>query len=129
MRESHSEGVGGTGVLVGGTGVAVAVGARGAIAVSYYDFRFNGPEPGLLTDYWLVQCRPSASTPASNPASWGGEARLTTSSFNLEAAVDWFGLFIGDYEGLAATGNGFIATFGAVDGNGVTSIFSRRVGQ
>ena len=54
--------------------------------------------------------------------------RLTARSFDVESAMDWFGLFIGDYEGLAGTANGFIATFGAVDGNGVTSIFSRRVG-
>jgi len=74
-----------------------------------------------------VQSRPSATTPATSPASWGGEVRLTARSFDLEAAMDWNGLFIGDYEGLAAVGDGFIATFGAVDQNGITSIFARRL--
>lgn len=107
----------------------VAVAADGTIAVSYYDFRYNDPNAGLLTDCWVVQCHPSATTPATNPGNWGGEVRLTARSFDLEAAVDWFGLFIGDYEGLAATGNGFIAAFGAVDENGITSIFARRVSR
>ena len=56
-------------------------------------------------------------------------ARTRATSFDLDAALDWVGLFIGDYEGLAAAGNGFIAAFGAVDQNGVTSVFARRVGQ
>jgi hypothetical protein len=106
----------------------IAVRADGTIGVLYYDFRFNDSNPAALTDCWLVQCSPSTTTPATTAASWGSEVRLTAQSFDIEAAIDWFGLFIGDYEGLAATGKGFIASFGAVDGNGVTSIFSRRVG-
>jgi hypothetical protein len=110
----------------------IAVAANGSIGVSYYDFRFNTPDPGLPTDRWLVQCRPSAAVPATNPTSWGNEVRLTPQSFNMEVCHHWGGggfFFIGDYEGLAGTGTGFVATFGAVDQNNVTSVFARRVGQ
>jgi hypothetical protein len=109
----------------------VAVAANGTIGVSYYDFRFNTPDPGLPTDRWLVQCQPSATNPATNATSWDNEARLTPQSFNMEACHYWGGggfFFIGDYEGLAGTGTGFVATFGAVDQNNVTSVFARRVG-
>lgn len=110
----------------------VAVAGNGTIGVSYYDFRFNTPAPGLPTDCWLVQCHPSANHPATDPASWGNEVRLTDSSFNMEAcAIVVDGFFLGDYFGLAPVGGGggFVATFSAVDQNGHTSIFARTVGQ
>jgi hypothetical protein len=110
----------------------IAVAANGTIGVSYYDFRFNTPDPGLPTDHWLVQCQPSAIHPATNPANWGSEVRLTPQSFNMEACHAWGGtnlFFVGDYEGLAGTSRGFVATFGAVDQNNVTSVFAQRVGQ
>jgi len=109
---------------------SVAVLADGTIGVSYYDFRFNDPNPGLPTDYWLAQCHPSAANSPANPASWGNEMRLTDNSFNVES-VFFFGAdyFLGDYVGgLVASGKAFVAAFIAVDGNGITSIFARRVG-
>jgi len=109
----------------------IAVAGNGTIGVSYYDFRFNTPDPGLPTDRWLVQCQPSATNPATNPASWSNEVLLTPQSFNMEACHAWGGFdrfFIGDYEGLAGTGSGFVATFGAVDQNAVTSVLAARVG-
>ena len=110
---------------------ALAVAADGTIGVTYYDFRFNDPGTGLPTDYWLVQCHPTASNPATNPANWGNEVRLTDSSFNMEAcAILGDGFFLGDYFGLAPVGGGgFVAAFSAVDQNNHTSIFARRVGQ
>ena len=109
---------------------SIAVAANGTIGVSYYDFRFNDPNPGLPTDRWLVQCDPSSTNPATNPACWGNEARLTNSSFNMEAMLQVFGQFwSGDYFGLAAAGNGFVSTFTQPDNQNVTSIFARRVGQ
>ncbi len=50
---------------------SVAVLGDGTIGVFYYDFRFNDPNPGLPTDYWMATCHPSATTPATNPVSWG----------------------------------------------------------
>jgi hypothetical protein len=109
---------------------SVAVLADGTIGVSYYDFRFNDPSPGVPTDYWLAQCHPSTSNSPANPASWGNELRVTDASFNVESVLV-FGadFFLGDYiGGLAASGKAFVAAFTAVDQNNVTSIFARRVG-
>lgn len=109
----------------------IAVIGNGTIGVSYYDFRFNTPDLGVPTDCWLLQCHPTPGAPATNPASWGSEARLTSTSFNLESlpfVID--GLWFGDYVGLTPAGSaGFVSAFAAVDQNGVTAIFSRRVGQ
>ncbi len=109
----------------------LAVAPNGTIGVTYYDFRFNDSNPGLPTDYWLVQCHPTPTAPASSPASWGNEVRLTTASFDLEAAQITFGDFwLGDYFGLAPLGGGgFVSAFGQVDPGNVTAIFARRVGQ
>ena len=62
----------------------IRVAADGTLAVSYYDFRNNTPAPGALTDAWIVFCHPTTPTGATNPAQWGHEVRLTTTSFNLE---------------------------------------------
>jgi hypothetical protein len=92
----------------------VAVAADGSIAVSYYDLRFNDTNPGALTDYWLVQC--PASKLSTDPASWTNETRLTDTSFDIVQAVRWnvggaWVYWTGDYEGLAAVGNGFAAVW------------------
>jgi hypothetical protein len=108
----------------------VAVAADGTVAVTYYDFRNNTPDPGALTDYWLAYCRPSARAPATNPANWS-EVRLTNTSFDLEQAPTRFDgdFLLGDYEGLATAGNDFVAVWGMPNGTsaGQESIFFRRV--
>ena len=107
----------------------IAVAANGTIAVTYYDFRFNDANPGLPTDYWLVHCHPSAATPATNPANWGNELRLSDASFDLERGLSFGGAyFLGDYVGLASAGNDFVAAFTQSDPTNLTSIFFRRVG-
>jgi hypothetical protein len=108
---------------------AMAVAADGTIGVTYYDFRFNDPEAGMLTDYWLVHCHPSATTLATDPANWGNEVRLTGTSFDIEKApTPEGGYFIGDYEGLTTVGNDFLATWSQPYGTDPDSIFFRRVG-
>jgi hypothetical protein len=107
---------------------AIAVLANGTIGVSYYDFRFNDSSPGVPTDRWLVLCQPSATTPASDPANWYKEVRLTSNSFDLEACkLQGTAFFVGDYMGLAAAGNSFVAVFTQPDQNSVQAIFARRV--
>ena len=93
-------------------------------------FRFNDPQPGLPTDYWLVQCHPSPSVSQTNPANWGNEIRVTSRSFNMEKAwAPFLSYFVGDYEGLTAVGNDFVTVFGQVDSDNVTSVFFRRVNR
>jgi len=111
---------------------SIGVLGDGTIGVSYYDFRLNDANPGLPTDYWLVQCHPSASAPCTEPGNWGSEVRLTSNSFDLEKCMVFpeGEFFLGDYVGsLVGSGNSFVATFTAVDQSGVTAIFGRRVGQ
>ncbi|HXJ58216.1 MAG TPA: sialidase family protein [Verrucomicrobiae bacterium] len=109
---------------------AVAVAADGTIGVTYYDFRFNDSQPGLPTDYWLVQCHPSRRVSPTDPANWGEELRLTARSFDMEKAwAPFLAYFMGDYEGLAAVGNDFVSVFSDVDADNLTSVCFRRVGR
>jgi hypothetical protein len=112
----------------------VAVAADGTVAVSYYDFRFNDVSPGLATDYWVVFGHPTTPTSLSDPANWGGELRLTDGSFNAEVGAfsgegdTGQSIFLGDYEGLKAIGNDFVATYcQAVSPSDPKSIFFRRI--
>ena len=109
---------------------SIAVAADGTIGVTYYDFRFNDANPGLPTDYWLVHCHPSDTAPATDPANWGGELRLTEKSFDIETANNpgGGGYFLGDYEGLATVGNEFLAAWSQPHDNDLDSVFFRRVG-
>src|SRR5262249_51119944 len=107
----------------------IAVAANGTVAVTYYDFRFNDPSPGAATDYWFVRGNPHGPGGLTNPANWGDEQRLTDSSFDLEKAPDVSGPFVGDYQGLAAVGNSFLALFAQPHGTDPDSIFSRRIDE
>ena len=88
----------------------IRVADDGSVAVTYYDFRNNDSSPGVPTDAWIVRC---ASNCAS-AGSWSDEARLSSTSFDIEqapAARGPFGYFLGEYEGLANVGNSFVFAF------------------
>lgn len=109
---------------------AVDVADDGTIAVTYYDFRFNTPAAGVPTDHWMVNCDPSAATTCAEADDWGDELRLTDSSFDVEQlpfARGPFGFFVGEYEGLASTGNTFWPLFaiGTGDPDNRTDIVTR----
>jgi len=74
------------------------------VAVTYYDNRFlkSGQTNALPTDYWV-----SVST-AGGPFV---EQRITTKSFDQLSAPFARGFFLGDYEGLQPSGDGFEAMF------------------
>ena len=82
---------------------AGALASDGTIGVSYYDLESaTSASPGL-TDAFIVHCH-SACTDA---ASWsaGAETKLdTTGPFDMTAAPDAGGYFVGDYEGLTSSG-------------------------
>jgi hypothetical protein len=115
---------------------SVAVAADGSVAVTYYDFRNNTPAPGCLTDYWLASWHPTPGAPVTDPSNWS-EVRLTDTSFDLEQAPVFLEVtnvaaagayWLGEYEGLAAAGNDFVAVWGMPDGSAANqeSIFFRR---
>jgi hypothetical protein len=87
---------------------AVAVAGNGTVAVTYYDFRNNTPDTSTLpTDYWIVYS-------TNGGATWGGEQRITPSSFDLDTAPvapASRGHFLGEYQGLAHSGSTFRSLF------------------
>jgi hypothetical protein len=107
---------------------SIAVGADGTVAVTYYDFRYQGSIPGAATDCWAVFGNPQGPGGLTNPANWGNELRLTGTSFNILNAPISAGWFLGDYQGLAAAGSNFDAFFsqaGSIFPE--ASIFSRQI--
>jgi hypothetical protein len=112
---------------------SVAVSANGTIGVSYYDLRNNTPKKSCLADYWLVHCRPTSAKPATDPANWRHETRISDASFNLRKAarVNIGGsnaYFVGDYEGLTAVGDSFAAVWTQPFADSPDHILFRRVG-
>ena len=107
----------------------IAVASDGTIAVTYYDFRkIKTTSTALLTDDWVIFCKPSATNPPTNPASWSGELRLSVGSFDFHlAAYSNQGRMIGDYFGLQAIGNDFIAVFGKTSAYYLSAIFATRI--
>jgi hypothetical protein len=107
---------------------SIAVAADGTVAVTYYDFRANDAAPGLPTDYWAVFGTPAGGRGLADPRAWGNELRLSDHSANLELTDIFDSLFVGDYQGLSAVGNDFLALFGqAVSADDPSSIFFRRI--
>jgi len=91
----------------------IHVAADGTIGLLYYDLEHaTAAQPGL-TDAFIGHCH-SATANCADPASWaaGGETRLSTSgSFDYTTAPNANGLFLGDYDGLTASGGSFKAFF------------------
>jgi hypothetical protein len=94
------------------------------VAVSYYDFRSNTPDPATLpTDYWIVYSHDHGQT-------WGGEQHLA-GPFDMTTAPDAEGYFLGDYAGLANTGSLFTPFFVATNSGNLanrTDAFFRTAG-
>jgi hypothetical protein len=102
------------------------VASDGTVGITYYDLEnATAAKPGL-TDAFIVHCH-AATADCANATNWatGGETKLTTTgSFDMTTAPDAGGYFVGDYEGLTATGTTFdpffvmarpIATAGLTD--------------
>ena len=101
---------------------SIAVSADGTVAVTYYDFRFNTAAPGASTDVWFIHSHDGGAT-------WT-ESHVVPGSFDIETAPVARGYFLGDYEGLAAVANDFLAFFVMANtGNTLnrTDVFSVRM--
>jgi hypothetical protein len=107
---------------------SIAVGGDGTVAVTYDDFRNQGSLTGAATDSWAVFGNPRGPGGLTNPANWGNELRLTSSSFNLLNAPSANGWFLGDYAGLVAAGNNFEAMFSEAGSTfGQAHLFARQI--
>lgn len=99
------------------------------LVVTYYDFRndTNTPAGNEGTDYFAVGCDVWWSD-CSKARSWGGEARLTKSTFNILDAPDAGGHFLGDYMSLAPLGlSAVVPIFGIATGPNLTADFTRLI--
>lgn len=86
---------------------AVAAGP-GGVAVSYFDFRQDTNDPAtLLTNYWRV-------VSSDGGATWT-ETAVAGPFDMLSAPTAAVAPFLGDYQGLAAVGNGFLSFFTAAN--------------
>jgi hypothetical protein len=89
------------------------VASDGTIGVTYYNLQnATASQPGL-TDAFIVHCQAVDSDCSAAP-SWsvGGQTRLsTTGSFDMTTAPNAGGFFVGDYEGLTASGATFVPFF------------------
>jgi len=83
----------------------VAVSNSGRVAVTYYDNRNlqPGETANWPTDYWVEYS-------TNGGATFDNEKHIA-GSFDLSTAPIARGFFLGDYEGLQASGSGFLAVF------------------
>jgi hypothetical protein len=111
----------GTGVAA--FGPAIAVGSTGIVGVTYYALESTGQRGHpLLTDYWFMSSRDhgmhfSRSAPLFGP-------------FDMRTAPKSGGLFLGDYEALAADGSRFRPFFVATNSENLqnrTDVFTTTV--
>lgn len=99
---------------------AVEVNRRGDVAISYYDFTYDSVGSASLdTDYWVASSTDGGRT-------FAPRERVTPQSFDLRTAPNAIGLFVGDYEGLAAAGDDFEVLFSQTTGEAgnPTELFS-----
>ena len=90
----------------------IRVASNGTVGVTYYDLEnATGAQPGL-TDVFIASCGVPLDCGLATSWSAGGQSRLTkTGSFDYTTAPNAGGLFIGDYQGLAAMNGTFLAFF------------------
>jgi hypothetical protein len=82
---------------------AVSTDVAGNVGVTFYDFRNDTASAGLSTDQWFLRS-------TDKGLHWSQE-RVTPTSFDLRTAPIARGYFLGDYEGLDATGSTFTSFF------------------
>jgi len=89
---------------------SVALDPDGRVGVSYYDFRSLRPgnTTTLPTSAWLTTSDPGGRH-------FKQERQLSGRSFDMLQAPNSGGAFLGDYQGLAAGDDGFVAAFAAVN--------------
>lgn len=105
----------------------LAVAADGTVGILFYDFRHDRPGDATLdTDAYLTLLTPTAD----GSLAFASEVRLTPTSFDTRQFVTrstilagFAGYFPGDYAGLRAAGNDFVAAFAVTNQNGTVPQF------
>jgi hypothetical protein len=103
---------------------SVEVGANHKVVVTYYDFRNDTNDGRELTDRWAIFCDPAAGVNCRAKSGWGGEQRLTSSSFDMLDAPVARGHFLGDYMGLVNAGGTVKTVFGKAVSDNVNDMFA-----
>ena len=86
----------------------VHVAADGTIAVTYFDLRFDTPDPASLPcDFWMARSRDGVSWIETHLAG----------PFDMLSAPNAGGLFLGDYTGLDSAGSELIALHARTTGS------------
>lgn len=81
---------------------SISILSDGTLVATYYDLRSDTPDPDTLpTDLWQVI--------STDGTTW--HERHVSGPFDLAIAPDAEGLFLGDYQGLAAAGNDALPFF------------------
>jgi hypothetical protein len=84
----------------------IAVGSDGTVGITYYDLRDNDAAPGLPANVWLTTCRSGCG----HPESWS-ETHLGGPFDARGVPSTSLGYMMGDYTGLVADGDRFLAVF------------------
>ncbi|WP_202638173.1 sialidase family protein [Bailinhaonella thermotolerans] len=91
----------------------VAASRTGTVAITYYDFRANTPDPATLpTDLWAVTC----SSRCTDPGAWR-ERHIEGPFDSRRFPATSVGRLIGDYTGLVSVGAAFTAVYGVTTGD------------
>jgi hypothetical protein len=102
---------------------SIHVSSDGTVGVTFFDFRSLTTERATLpTDYWFV-------TSADHGASFDTEVHIT-GPFDMKAAPNAGGFFVGDYEGLDTSGTTFKPFFVATNSGNTanrTDVFATTV--
>jgi hypothetical protein len=99
----------------------VAVASDGTVGVTYYDLR--DAQPG---ERGAFRVRPLLATSHDGGATWSDEA--LSEPFDLRPASLGEAYFLGDYQGLVASGDAFVPFFAAATrGSDNTNVFARPV--
>jgi hypothetical protein len=91
----------------------VATSDNGTVAVTYYDFRNNTPDPATLpTDVWAVTCAKECTASES----WR-EQHIEGPFDARRVPATSAGRMLGDYTGLVPAASGFLAVYGVATAN------------
>ncbi len=96
----------------------VAVSRTGTVAVTYYDFRNNTPDPATLpADVWAVTC----TSDCTQSGAWR-EQHLEGPFDARKVPATSVGRLIGDYTGLVSVGGAFTAVYGVATGDAANPV-------